>query len=85
MRSAKDVPLVLLLNDGEAKGKTYDQAELMLDLKLYPNPDGTANLRITPEVHYGFPRPVFQGQELGIRREFRKPSDSFKSQPWKFG
>lgn len=77
IRPEKPGSIVLMHNDGQAKGKTYDQASLVLDLKMFPKPDGTAELKLMPEVQHGPMQPAYVGQDFAWRREMRKASDTW--------
>ncbi len=64
VRPQRSVPLVLLHHDGVAKGKSYDDPMLLFELKAMPKPDGSASLRLTPEIQYGPMVPNFVGQDF---------------------
>ncbi len=75
VRPQRNVPLVLLHHDGVAKGKSYDDPMLLFELKAMPKPDGSASLRLTPEIQYGPMVPNFVGQDFAWHREFRRAND----------
>lgn len=51
---------VLFSNDaGGIGGETYQQAQAVLAVKTYPQPDGQVRLEITPEVQHGQPKNHF--------------------------
>jgi hypothetical protein len=52
--------MVVLLSDGRhVGGETFQQAQALLGLQVFPRPDGTVALRMTPEVQYGAPHRQF--------------------------
>ena len=56
---ASDVyPSLPLLTSGgrELSGRTYERAQAIYALKVDPQPDRTALLELTPELHHGSPR-----------------------------
>lgn len=54
VRPQKPGQLVIMhSSQGVAKGKTYDEPMLMLELKVQPFPDGSARIQLTPEVQHG--------------------------------
>jgi hypothetical protein len=58
--------MVLLLNEhGRVGGETFRQAQALLGLQVFPKPDGTVALRMTPEVHYGSPHRQFAAASGG--------------------
>jgi hypothetical protein len=62
--SASDVyPVMQLLVKGtnEVAGGSYEQAQAMYAMRVDPQPDQTALVELTPEVHYGSPRMKFTG------------------------
>jgi hypothetical protein len=51
---------VLFSNDaGSIGGETYEQAQAVLAVKTFPQPDGQVRLEITPEVQHGQPKNHF--------------------------
>lgn len=78
VRPQRSTPLILLHNDGVAKGRSYDDPMLVFELKAIPNPNGSASLRLTPEVQYGPLLPNYVGQDLTWHREFRRANDRWE-------
>lgn len=62
--------LAVLLADGEQiGGQTYQQAQAMLAIKAFPEPDGRVRLDVVPEMHYGQMRQRWIGQQGMLRLE----------------
>lgn len=77
VRGAKEGQIVIIHNDGVIKGKTYDQPALLFDLRMFPNRDGTANIRLSPEIQFGPLKSTFVSQEGAWRRESRRSADTW--------
>ena len=75
VRPQRSVPLVLLRHDEVAKGKSYEDPMLLFEMKTLPKPDGSASIRLTPEIQYGPMLPNFVGQDFAWHREFRRAND----------
>lgn len=55
--------LPLLVSGGaELGGHTYDQAQAIYALRADPQPDHTAHIELTPELHHGAPRTRYTGE-----------------------
>jgi hypothetical protein len=64
--------LPLLVNEGrELGGRTYHEAQAIYALRVDPQPDRTAVIELTPELHYGPPKwRLTRGEdETGIFRQ----------------
>jgi hypothetical protein len=73
VRPARTGTMVLLHNeDGAAKGRTYEDAQLLFDLRAIPKGDGSATLLITPEIQHGPLKQKIVGQEFALRREMKR-------------
>jgi hypothetical protein len=70
---------VLAWSESGVGGETYDQAQGILAVKAYPQPDGQVRLEITPELHYGQPRKNFVLDPSGGvgHLEFHRPIRAF--------
>jgi hypothetical protein len=55
--------IALFDEDGEIRAAKYPQAQCVLALRSFPQGDGTVNLEVTPEIHYGVPHQHFSGQD----------------------
>jgi len=80
VRPSRSGSLVMLYQDGlVAKGKTYDDAALQLDLRVVPKVDGSAIVSIQPEVQYGpFKQKIVGQQEFALRRELKRDVDTWQ-------
>lgn len=56
---------MLVRAGNEVTGKTYQQAQGILALRVKPLGDGRATLELTPELHYGEPRRRYEPGEEG--------------------
>ena len=62
--------LPLLMGDGgELGGSTYRDAQALYALEVDPQPDRTAVVQITPELHHGAPRLRWSQGDEGILRQ----------------
>lgn len=78
VRPARTGTMVLLHNDGRAaKGKSYEDPLLLLDLRAYPKGDGSATIQITPEIQHGQLKQKIIGQEFALRREMKRDADTW--------
>ncbi len=67
--------LVLLHNtEGAARGRSFEEPQLLFDLRAYPRGDGTTQLSLTPEIQHGQVKQKFVNQEYAIRRELKRDS-----------
>ena len=60
---------LLVSGDGELGGRTYQQAQGDLRLRVDPQPDRTALVELTPEIHHGAPKLRFTSGDDGILRQ----------------
>ena len=79
VRPSRSGSLVIFFNNGSvAKGKTYDDAGLQLDLRVVPKEDGTATVSIQPEIQFGpFKQKIVGQQEFALRRELKRDIDTW--------
>jgi hypothetical protein len=70
---------VLVSDSGELGGETFEQAQSMMLVKAYPQPDGQVRLEVTPELHHGQPRQKFAFDESGgmARMDFERRKRSY--------
>jgi hypothetical protein len=62
--------LPLLVSGGrELGGHTYEQAQAIYALRVDPQPDRTAIVELTPELHCGEPKLRFTGGDDGLLRQ----------------
>jgi hypothetical protein len=69
---ASDIyPTLPLLTDygGELGGSTFHDAQAMYALEVNPQPDHTAVIRLTPELHHGSPRLRWSQGDEGVLRQ----------------
>jgi len=80
VRPSRSGSLVMLYHDGNvAKGKTYLEPALQLDLRVVPKNDGTAFVSIQPEIQYGpFKQKIVGQQEFALRRELKRDFDTWR-------
>jgi len=60
---------LLVCEDRELGGRTYRDAQAMFGLRVDPQPDQTAVVELTPEVHYGSARLRWTSEEDHILRQ----------------
>ncbi len=78
VRPSRKGTMVLLHNDGgAARGKTYEDPSLLLELRMFAKGDGTGVLHLQPEVQYGPYKQKIVGQDFALRREMRRDSDTW--------
>jgi hypothetical protein len=78
VRPARTGTLVLLHNEGgAAKGRTYEDPQLLFDLRAIPKGDGSATLLITPEIQHGQLKQKIVGQEFALRREMKRDTHTW--------
>jgi hypothetical protein len=71
--------LPLLLCEGDkVGGKTYEQAQAVLTLRAYPQPDGRVRLEVTPELQYGQPKNNWVADQGTWRSDFGRPKRPFE-------
>ena len=79
IRSQREGSIVLLHSDGKnAKGQVFEQPSMMFDLRTSPNVDGSARIRLVPEIQYGQFVPTFLGGDMAFRREMRRQSQTWE-------
>jgi hypothetical protein len=71
----KATSLSVFYHDGSPKGKTYESPAFQFALTTLPNGDGTANVRLVPEIQYGPPALTFVPRDFAIRKESRRRQD----------
>jgi hypothetical protein len=59
---------VLMCDSGRVGGETYEQAQGILAVRTYPQPDGQVRLDLTPELHYGQPKQHWVLEQGGVGR-----------------
>jgi len=78
VRPARTGSMVLLHNEGgAAKGRSYEDPQLLLDFRAYPKGDGSATIHITPEIQHGQLKQKIIGQEFALRREMKRDADTW--------
>lgn len=78
VRPSRKGAMVLLHNDsGVARGKTYEDPALLLELRLFAKGDGSAVVHLQPEVQYGPFKQKIVGQDFALRREMKRDSDTW--------
>jgi hypothetical protein len=66
-------PIVLMHNhDGVVSGRSFDEPQLLFDLRAQPNSDESTLFSLVPEVQYGPLKQKFVSQEFGIRSESKR-------------
>jgi hypothetical protein len=60
---------LLVYQDRELGGRTYRDAQAMFGLRVDPQPDQTAIVELTPELHYGAARLRWTSEDEGILRQ----------------
>jgi hypothetical protein len=55
----EQLPVLFWSDSGRIGGESYEQAQGVLAVKAYPQPDGQVRLEITPEVQHGQPKNNF--------------------------
>ena len=69
---------VLLSEDGQVHGQTYQQAQGVFSLLASPLPDGSTSITLSPEVHHGSPCRRWTGGQGVIRLEASRPRCPFE-------
>jgi hypothetical protein len=72
----EQLPL-LLCENGEVGGKTYEQAQGVLALKAFPQSDGSVQIEVTPELQYGQSQKKFVPDQGVWRPDFCRPKLAF--------
>ncbi len=70
------VPILERL-DGQLRGKYYDQCQCMLAVTPTPHGDGSVQLEVLPEVHFGQPQRSFSGEDGVWRLKTGRPRKDF--------
>lgn len=60
---------LLVHQDRELGGHTYQDAQAMFSLRVDPQPDQTAIVDLTPEIHHGTPRLRWTSEDDGVLRQ----------------
>ncbi len=68
---------VLIAEQGDVRGRTYRQAQGMLALKAFPEPDGRVRLSLIPELHYEQARQRWVGRQGMLHMEASRPRHTF--------
>ncbi len=55
----EQLPVLYWSESGKIGGETYAQAQAVLAVRAYPQPDGQVRLEITPEIQHGQPKNNF--------------------------
>ncbi|HZZ73561.1 MAG TPA: hypothetical protein VFE24_15010 [Pirellulales bacterium] len=70
--------LALVFNDdGQLRGKTYENAEAKFALKAYSKNDGRVRLELTPELEYGEGKARYVGEDGIFRLDASRPKQVF--------
>jgi hypothetical protein len=78
IRSQRQGSISLLHSDGKnAKGQVFEEPTMLFDLRTSPNLDGSARIRLVPEIQHGQFVPTFLGGEMAFRREMRRQSETW--------
>jgi hypothetical protein len=73
--SKRKEPLILFhTSDGSARGRSFDEPQLLFDLRAHPIGDGSVQLSVTPEIQFGPMKQKYVQQEYAIRRELKRDS-----------
>lgn len=66
-------PIIVMHNrEGIISGRSFDEPQLLFDLRAHPNKDGSTAFSLVPEVQYGPLKQKFVSQEFGIRSESKR-------------
>ena len=77
--SSSQTQLPLVINeDGQLRGKTYEAAQAQFGFKAFSQPDGRVRLEIVPEVEYGESRPHYVGEDGAFRLDASRPKQAFE-------
>ncbi len=78
VRPARTGTMVLLHNEGgAAKGRSYENPQLLFDLRASSKGDGSAIVHIIPEIQHGQLKQKIIGQEFALRRELKRDADTW--------
>ncbi|MCA9127998.1 MAG: hypothetical protein KDB22_12975 [Planctomycetales bacterium] len=70
---------ILTTADGQRlSGVTLQQATMLFDLRATANGDGSATLKLTPEVQHGETRQSYVSTEFGIRPQMKRQQQIWK-------
>ncbi len=68
---------VLISEQGEVRGQTYRQAQGVLELKTFPQPDGRVRISLIPELHHEQVRKRWVGRQGMLQMEASRPRRTF--------
>ncbi len=72
--------LNVLVNDGGSiLGETFQQAQCMIALRTFPQPDGRVRIELTPEIEYGEPKNRRVGEGGIWRIDYRRDRREFEN------
>lgn len=69
---------VLLCESDTLSGETYNQAQGIFNLKVFPLPDGRVRIDMAPEVHHDQPRQRPVADQGVMRLDFSRPKRVFE-------
>jgi hypothetical protein len=69
---------VLLSENGQISGQTYNQAQGVFALKSYPQPEGRTKLELAPELQYGQSRQQYVPKQGMWQMDIARPKREFK-------
>lgn len=72
------ISILTCLGDQRVSGTTFDRANALFDLRVMPQGDASALIRLTPEVQYGEIRQSFVSSDYGIRPEMKRSQKIWK-------
>ena len=76
--SSAQSQLPLVINEeGQIRGKTYDAALSRFVFKAFTQPDGRVRFEIVPEIEYGESRPHYVGEDGTFLLDTSRPKQSF--------
>ncbi len=69
---------VLMYESDQISGETYNQAQGIFNLKVFPLPDGRVQVDLTPELHHDQPRQHRVADQGMMRLDFSRPKRVFE-------
>lgn len=69
---------VLINDNGSIRGETFEQAQCMLALRTFPQPDGRVRIELTPEIEFGQPKNRRIGADGMWRLDFSRDRREFE-------
>lgn len=72
--------VVLMNDDGKVRGKRYADAQSTFSLRTFPQGDGSVEIELTPEVHYGVAKARWRGFEGSFKMETSREREVFAKQ-----